>query len=363
MKKLPRQPAIFETLELFKALSKEGEGFSLDDEQSGDAFVKKIQAALAISMANPARLHGLRTQSLFEYIAVSLGKCAFIKQEDAGEMYMSNPKMRPPDFRVILNNGFQFFAEIKNFFQSDPLSKYQIKTTYLDELKAYSDLFGVELKFAVYWTKWNLWTLTSLSCLKQNDHKSYTLDLTDALLKNEMSLLGDLRIGLARPLIFRVSTDASKPRALKPSGEVEFTVGNVEIFVGDTRIEDSKERSLVLFFMFFGEWLEDTRAKIDNEQLVAFDFVFEPVEVPEDQAFAMIGSLSGMISREFHYFTAPEGETKRLTPAEEPSAFKIELPPSMDPSEYSGKGLPPSRKGKQLELWCFEQVLANENKK
>ena len=69
--------------------------------------------------------------------------------------------------------------------------------------------------------------------------------------------------------------------------------------------------------MFFGDWLEETQAKIENEQLIAFDFAFEPVEAPEDQAFAIIGSLSGMISREFHYFTAPDGETKRLAPAEE----------------------------------------------
>ena len=41
MKKLPRQPEVFDTLELFKAVSRE-EGLSLDDEQSGDVFVKKF---------------------------------------------------------------------------------------------------------------------------------------------------------------------------------------------------------------------------------------------------------------------------------------------------------------------------------
>jgi hypothetical protein len=360
MKKLPRQPEIFDTLELFKALSKEGEGLSLDDDQSGSAFLKRIEAALATSKANPARLHGLRTQSLFEYIAVSLGECALIKQEDAGEMYMSNSDIKPPDFRIILKNGSQFFAEIKNFFQSNPLSKYKIKTSYLNQLKAYTDLFGAELKLGIYWTKWNLWTLTSLSCLKEEDNKWHSLDFTDALLNNEMTLLGDITIGVTPPLIFRVSTNPSKPREVETNGEVEFTIGNIETFVGGTRIDDSEDRALVLSFMFFGDWVEDTRATIENDQLLSIDFLFEPLEVSEEQPFEMIGSLSSMISRQFHSLTAPDGETKRLVPTQDPTEFKIQLPPSMHRSEYNGLGLPPNRKGKQLFLWCFQQALGRD---
>jgi hypothetical protein len=341
MKKLPRNPEIFETLELFKSLSKR-ESFSLTDEHSGAKFLQKLDAAFQTAKGNPARLHGLRAQSLFEYIVVSLGECSFVKYEDAGDIYASQPDVKPPDFRIILKDRSQLFVEVKNFFQRDPLSEYQVKGGYLAQLKAYADIFGVELKLAVYWTQWNLWTLSSLSCLKGRNG-NYYLDLKDALINNEIGLLGDRTIATVPPLVFRVITDPGKPRKVQGNGNVEFTIGGVEILASGVKIEDRGEQNLVLSFMFFGDWPEDTQAVVENDQLISFDFSFEPSERAEDQPFDMVGSLSSMVSRQFHFLTAPEGETERLVPNQEPDDFGIELPPNC--------------KGKQLKLWCFQQVL------
>jgi hypothetical protein len=340
MKKLPRNPEIFETLELFKSLGRDG-GLSFKDEQSGAKFLQRLDVAFQSAKANSARLHGLRAQSLFEYIAVSLGQCLFIKHEDAGDIYTSQQEVKPPDFRVILKDRTEIFVEVKNFYQRDPLEKYQIKGSYLTQLKAYADLFNVELKLAVYWTQWNLWTLSSTTHL-QEKKGNYLLDFRDALINNEMDLLGERRIATIPPLVFRVFTDPSKPRTLKGDGNVEFTIGGIEIWAGGVKIDDKNEQNLVLAFMFFGDWSEDTQAMIEKDQLISFDFIFEPFERSENQPFDMIGSLSGMVSRQFHIVTAPEGETERLMPIQEPEDFKIELPPEC--------------KGKQLKLWCFQQV-------
>jgi hypothetical protein len=341
MKKLPRNPEVFETLELFKYLAKE-EALSLRDEHSGAKFLQKLDAAFQSAKGNPARLHGLRAQSLFEYIAVSLGECSFVKHEDAGDVYASQQDVNPPDFRIILKDRSQFFVEVKNFFQRDPLSKYQIKGSYLSKLKAYTDIFGVELKLAVYWAQWNLWTLSSLSCLEEKNG-NYYLEFKDALINNEMGLLGDRQIATVPPLIFRVFTDPAKLRTVQSNGNVQFTIGGFEILAGGVKIEDRKEQNLVLSFMFFGDWSEDTQALTENDQLVSFDYIFEPSERSQDQPFDMVGSLSSMVSRQFHILTAPEGETERLVPNQEPDDFRIELPPDC--------------KGKQLKLWCFQQML------
>ncbi len=280
----------------------------------------------------------------------------FLKQEDSGDIYSTGEDVQAPDYRIILKSGQQLFVEVKNFYPADPLSKYKIKAEYLNRLKAYSSLFGIELKLAVYWTKWNIWTLSALTCLEQ-DASNYFLNFTDAILKNEMGLLGDMSIGLVPPLIFQVMTDPSKPRTIGDDGQVEFTIKKINVVAGGIILEDEDDQNLALSLMLFGDWPEDSRGVVERDQLVSIDFVSEPLERTEDQLFEIIGTLSGIVSRQFNSLTAPEGETQTLVPREEPGEFRIELPPSVPHSAYGGTGIPPTRKGKQLEIWCFHQVV------
>jgi hypothetical protein len=171
-----------------------------------------------------------------------------------------------------------------------------------------------------------------------------------------MGRFGDITIGLIPPLVFRVVTDPSKPRIVDNQGEVDFTVKNVEIMAGGVTLDDKNDRNLALSLMLFGDWSEDSRCVIERDQLTSFDFLFEPLERSENQSFEMIGTMSGMISRQFNSLTAPEGETETLVPRGEPAEFRIELPPPIEPS-YDGKGVPPNRKGSQLEIWCFKQTV------
>ena len=340
MKRIERNSAKLEILKLVKALGRK-RGYSFKDEWNGKRFLDMLESAFHEAKANPAILHGLRVQSMFEYIVVSLGKCVVVKDEDAGEIYVSNQDVTPPDFRLILKDGEEFFVEVKNFYQGNPVAPYRLKATYLAKLQQYAGFFGKELKIAIYWTRWNIWTLTAISALKL-EGDTYSLSMLDAMKRNEMSLLGNAWIGTTPPLTFKVLTDPTQPRFVDEEGKVKFTIGSVELYCGDTRIDDDKEKCLAFYFMLFGDWYENVPAEIVEDQLISFSFIFEPPERIPGQGFEMIGSLSGMVSRHFNVITAPDGDVEKLSPVQDPAFFGIELPPDC--------------KGKYLKLWCFRQM-------
>lgn len=359
MKKLNRNPEIFETLTLFSSFGKDGT-LSLSDDQSNGAFLKKMGTALQKAKENPARLHGLRTQTMFEYIAVSLNQCALIKSEDCGNIYSINTNIKSPDFLIKLKNGTTVFVEVKNYYQKNPLSKYVIKKNYLNGITDYSHLFNAELKLAVYWSRWNIWTLSSTASLKERNEK-FELSFEDAIKNNEMAIFGDMHIGTIPPLVLRIHTDPSKPRVVQEGGEVSFAVGHVEILAGGIKVEDNIERHFVVELMLYGQWTESTNAIIKQNELIYFDFIFEPDEATLSQSFCMIGCLSGMITRKYNMLTAPEGVTERIEPIQEPDSFTINLPPILNnhkscPESCNGE-LPPNRIGKQLKLWCFKMKV------
>lgn len=337
MKRLNRNPEKFEILKLLKAFGKK-EGYSFKDKHNGKRFSDMLESAFDKAKANPAILHGLRVESMFEYIAVSLNKCAVVKHEDDGEIYVNGQNVIPPDFLIILKTGQEFFVEVKNYYQTNPVAPYRLKAGYLDKLQRYSSIFTKELKIAIYWTRWNIWTLTDISALKLEDN-TYSLSMPDAIKGNEMSLLGDAWIGTTPPLTLKVLTDTTQPRFVDEKGKVKFTIGSVELYCGDTRIDDDKEMSLAFYFMLFGDWYEKSPAEIEGNQLISLSFIFEPPERTTEQGFDMIGSLSGMVSRHFSAVTAPEGDVIKLSPRQEPEFFRIELPSNC--------------KGKYLKLWCF----------
>jgi hypothetical protein len=98
MKRLKRDPGKFDVLSLFASLSRE-EGFVLD-EKGTQQFLSNISASLQRSKNNPMLLHGLRAEDLFKFVAASLGKCSFIKQEDVGEPIACSENIQPPDYHL-----------------------------------------------------------------------------------------------------------------------------------------------------------------------------------------------------------------------------------------------------------------------
>jgi hypothetical protein len=339
------RPKSGQSIDLFRMLAQE-EGYTLSDPETTEKFITKLGEAFTSAKCNPIMLHGLRVQAMFEYIATSLGKCVIVKTEDAGSLHTKDLDIKVPDLRVLLIDGQEFFVEVKNFYQNSPFEAYRLRKGYLDRLQRYTTLFKKDLKLAIYWSKWNLWTLSSLKWTKCEGNKC-SISLEDAFKFNEMASLGDYTLATLPPLKFRVVTDPKHPRAVNEKGEAIFTVGGIEMYCGNNHITVPREQSIALFLMLYGEWpSEGGRAIIENGELISFDFVSQPVERHPEQDFQMIGSMSGMISRRFNNMTAPEGEIERLSPKTESSSLGLQIPDDFQ--------------GEVLHLWRFIQQPSTE---
>ena len=323
-----------QSIDLFRLLSQEDD-YQLSDAESTSKFIAKLEEEFEKAKSSPIRLHGFRIQAMFEYVAASLGNCTIIKTEDSGSLHTKNQDIRVPDFRILLNDGKDFLVEVKNFYQRTPFQKFYVKKRYLDELSHYASLFKVEIRLAVYWSKWNLWTLISFDNIQCEGDKCY-LTLEEALKHNEMALLGDSIIATIPPLKFRVLTDPTHPRAVSENGEVIFQIGGVELYCKSNLLTVPREQSIALFLMLYGEWPSgDIEANIENSELISIDFVCEPLELIPDQDFQMIGNMSSMISNRFNSLTAPEGTIEKLSPITDISNLGIDIP-----ADYKGEHLP-----------------------
>lgn len=339
------RPSPGQSLDVFRMLAQQ-EDYEFSDPDSGAKFVNKLSEEFTRAKNNPIMLHGFRVQAMFEYVAASLGRCNLIKTEDAGGLHTKDPNVKVPDLRVLLIDGKEFFVEVKNFYQSNPFESFKIKKDYLDELRRYGGLFKKDVKLAVYWSKWNLWSLVPLDSLNGKGSKCSLL-MEDALKHNEMIALGDCMIATLPPLKFRVITDPTYPRNVNERGEASFRIGGVELRSRETLITNTQEQNIALFLMLYGNWpSEGGEAQIENGELVSFDIVSQPFEPIPEHDFQILGSLSEMVSRRFNMLTTRDGSVEKLAPISDISALGIEIP-----EDYKGDALP---------LWRFKIEPSSE---
>ena len=101
---------------------------------------------------------------MFEAMLISLGEYSLLKPEDVGRIYPDD-HFCVPDYRVVLKDGTQWLIEVKNVNIDDPALKQQerklMNRAYREKLEAYAAATGGELKLAVYWARWGIWTLIS----------------------------------------------------------------------------------------------------------------------------------------------------------------------------------------------------------
>jgi hypothetical protein len=338
MRRIAREPERFEVLDLFNSLASK-QGLSLNDKKIEKTFIDTISNALGAASKNPALLYGRRAEAMFTYLVASLGRASLVKQEDAGEFYAVEANVRAPDLLVVLKSGSSFLVEVKNFHRN-PIKPYVLKSAYLQSLAEYGRLTNRPVRLAIYWSKMNTWTLHSLDRLSR-DAKHTVIHLTDALKTNEMVDVGDLHINAIPPLVCRILADPSKPHSIDELGNTDFTIGGFEFLSAGMRIEDKNEQNLAFYFMLYGAWMQDgePRAQVENGNLISIEFIVEPTEPVPEQEFQMLGSLSGMISSQFNYLTAPESALERLTPTVEPGSLGVVIPEGY--------------KGKDLRLFCF----------
>lgn len=333
MRLIPRDSAVLGAIDLFDSLARKHE-LDLTEPKDVARFATVVEAAVAAGRGQAIVLHGRRVQAMFAYVAASLGEIEVIKEEDAGRVISRSKTIQTPDYRVLLESGEEFFVEVKNCHKSNPAARMSIKRSSFDSLAEYARVFGRSASLAVYWSKWNAWTLVPFSAIELDDNRA-SISFLEASKRNEMVLLGDLAVGTKAPLVLRFVADPDKPRQILEGGrEVAFTIGAVEMYCGDVLIEDNTEKNIAFYLMRYGRWIEEAVPVIEGNLLISADFVFRPVE-ETNQGFEIVGNVSGMISQRYNELTTTERSIRRLTPGAEPSSLGLLVDDS-----YKGRFLP-----------------------
>ena len=238
MKRISRDHARFDLMRLLDRYAR-SRGSTIHDPQNQAAFLSDLTVDFEVNRSNEILIHGLRTQAMFAYVAAALGRCVVIKEEDAGEIYTSNPTMRAPDFRIVGVDGQEFLVEVKSHRPRRPSSAYSMTRSYFESLHAYAATFSRPLYFAIYWSQMRVWALVPAEGLRAQGDR-YVLPMADAFKQNEMALLGDVMIGTVPSLTLKLYSDPAKPRSIDAEGRAQFTVQRAELFCGDDVILDEK---------------------------------------------------------------------------------------------------------------------------
>jgi hypothetical protein len=322
-------------------------GVGLHDEATRDDFLAQVARDVVDQRNRPTVVYGYRTQSMFAYVAASLGGCTAIVEEDSGDFFASNPQLLRPDFRVLTTRGKQYFVEVKNFHQGDAKTPFRIKQDYIARLRAYAKLFSLPLRVAIYWSQWGLWTLVGEDAFVTSG-AHLIVDLPRAYQHDEMVVLGDELIGIPYPLAFRVYTDPTKPRAVRVGEPFEITIQRCAMVVREHEILDALERKLAIYFMMYGTWDEnDEPMHVENGEAIYFDFQVGSASARDaGEQFAIVGSLSQLASRQYREHTANNEAVQQLRPDIEPARLGIRIP-----AGYAGKVLKMCRLRIQPPNW------------
>lgn len=333
--KLPKKPP--RRLDVARAFFDfaRSKGLPISGAGAEEAFVEYVRDVVQTEAQNPIVRHGFRTEAMFAFVARGLPGCQHIAREDSGSLH--GPEEAQPDYRILPVEGDEFFVEVKNHYQKKgPNEPLYMKQSYVDAQLAYASAQRRELRFAVYWTKWNLWTLVSPAAFRPSKGR-LVLSLDRAILQNEMGrVLSDYMVGSPYPLALRLYTDPSKPRQVSESGQARPTLQRSVLCVNGEEIADRSERKLAAFFMFCGDWANVERpCHIEHEQVLWFEFSLGPEEPQWPPGnIEMLGTWSGMASRRYRDLTRHGDEVGQVELDGDPE----ELCPHV-PDDYQGQVL------------------------
>ena len=242
MTRIRRQPDKFGPMDLFARIARE-RNLPLSDPETGAAFIEMVSASFTRGSGNSAMLHGQHVEEMFGFVAASLGAAKVVKQEDAGEGYSTDASLRIPDYRIVTEDGHEFLAEVKNCHSRSAPVTFQ--APYVRGLRAYGELFKCDVKVAIYWSQWNLWTLTDVNKLPESDRGSY-IPMPEAMKMNEMALLGDVMVGTKAPLVMRLIADAEESHTTDGNGVTQFTFGAADFFCSGAKLRTRREKDLAV---------------------------------------------------------------------------------------------------------------------
>ena len=314
---------------------------SLRDPQAIEMFITSKRENITGALSNNARLHGQRIQAMFEALLLSLGDHILVKVEDSGQVYPEN-RFKVPDFRVVLSDGTQWLIEVKNVYEKDALQQKRrlMNSDYRKKLEAYASATGGQLKLAVFWARWAIWTLVSPERLIDGNG-NLNLDMETAIYKNELSRLGDRMIGTRPPLRLRLTADPKRTSAIAPDGTVEFTIARAQLYCREDEILDPVEQQIAWIFMQYGDWETISTPQLQGDQLKEVECLCQPRERANGQLdFEMIGTLSRIYTSYYAEQTLENREIIQLQAKPRPQWFA-----PLVKSDYNSKALP---------LWLIE---------
>lgn len=312
---------------------------SIVDGESIKAFIETISDELKDRVKNPIFIHGHHVQSMFAYIAATLGQCDLINEEDHGLfLYDDDNDMRRPDFRMHTRNGEQFLVEVKSNHKN-ALTPFKFKTSYIHSLQRYARCLNIPLYFAIYWSQLKIWTLINANYFDAlGEH--IQLPFEKAMIRNEMSLIGDYLIGTVPPLSLRLYADPSYPSSIDDNGFVNFKIKRVCMCADNKEIISRNEEHIAWILMLLGNWTNvQTPARIENKQLIYFDIEVHPECFDNNNDFQLLGSVSRIISKEYIRLTTKGNSIKQLMPNTKLSNIREVIP-----HDYHGT---------VLRLWRF----------
>ena len=286
-----RDPAKFDVLDLFAAIGRDKK-YILGDEEDEAAFVDIISNALSANKT-PTMIYGRRVEVMFAYMVASLGKCALAKKEDCGDVFVGDGSIEIPDYSIVLNSisSEYMLIEVKNYHQKNAFNEYTMNFDYLVGLSRYADLVKTVLRIAIHWSKWCIWTLVSPADFERNGTKAI-ISLSTAMMRNHMSVLGDVMIGTTPPLAMRL--DKQHTNSIIENNTAVITISKVEILCKSTPITLEREQRIAFALMLFGKREENnfavTSPHSENEiEYIEFSYCIRSMTM--SRVFALLAPL------------------------------------------------------------------------
>lgn len=335
-------PPESDAFQLLARLAQE-KNIHLSDPTESESLLAAATEVLSAARA-PNRLHGQRAEEMFRYVVAGIGEARAIKSEDAGEVLADDQEaISTPDFRIVLLNGEELFVEVKNFNNPSGRKPVRYSQSYLSRLARYGHLFNRPVYLAIYWHAWRQWTMHKVEdLLAIVENGRLKLTFIDALPRSEMRVLGDFSIATKYPLSLRLLVDAELVERRGSESTYHMVINGVELRCAGTQLQSARDKEIAFGLMVHGRWPEADEPEVisgDDGSVKAIEFSFAPEEPYAGQPFAIVASVSTLMSTYFDRLTVDEHGVRRLHPGLLPAS----------PYPRSGE----EYKSKELPLWLF----------
>lgn len=290
----------------------------LTDPDIAERFAAEIAPRLRAALNDRNLVYGMRAERLFEAMVVSLGRFRLFKSEDIGVVHGAEG-FRAPDFRVVLETGEQWLVEVKNVHRDDPFDQFDEQSpSYLTTLRRYSEVVGVPLLVAHFWSRWGMWTLVELDRFMTKEG-GLKVEMAEAFAYSRLGELGDVAINLPGTLQLTVRFERTSA-----DGEAEQPRPTAALYRDEQLLTDPRDQNLAMILLQFGEWpLTGPIDEIAQDGARLVHFRAEPEE-PSGQGFDGIGLASRIFSRFYRADTSAGDQVTQLNGEARPCRMALQ---------------------------------------